>query len=222
MKKSLNLGFERGINMKVTDDVYALDSTKGNYVYIILGKEKFLIDAGRPGQGKGILKEFKSMNIQPKDIKHILITHHDIDHVGNLALLEEKTGASVWASNEDIPYICGAKNRPGIKRFFSFIMRAKKPEKINAYSENQTFEDIEVIPTPGHTPGHVCLLYNDVLFVGDLVRSSKGQLNPMASFMNWDEPVLKESIKKMNNYSFKWVCPAHGEPVLRDNLGIDI
>lgn len=202
--------------MKVTDEVYALESTKGNYAYLILGEEIILIDTGRPGQGKGLLKELKSLNIKPNDIKHILITHHDIDHIGNLALLEKETDASIWASNEDILYIYGDKNREGIKKLVSFFMRTKKPLNINQYNENQKVGNIEIIPTPGHTPGHVCLLYKDVLFVGDLLRTSKGQLGPMTSFMNWDTPMSKKSIKKVADYHFEWICPAHGEPIKRD------
>jgi len=204
------------IKMKITEDVYALDSTKGNYAYVILGDEAVLIDTGRPGQGKGILKEFESMNIKPDDIKHILITHHDVDHIGNLALLEKETGARIWASEDDIPYIYGDKNREGIKRFVSLLMRTKKPEKMIAYNGNQKIGNIEVIPTPGHTPGHVCLLYNDILFVGDLVKSSKGQITPMRTVMTWDESILKESINKITDYQFDWICPAHGEPVKID------
>ncbi len=203
--------------MKVIDNIYALDSTKGNYAYLIVDKEIVLVDTGRPGQGKGILKELKTLNIKPQDIKHILLTHHDVDHIGNLALLEGETGAKVWASKEDIPYICGEKNREGIKRLVSIIMRVKKPGNINSYPEDQKIGDIKVIPAPGHTPGHVCLLYNDVLFAGDLIRTSKGQVGPMSSFMNWNTDLSKESAKKVGNLSFNWICPAHGEPVRRNN-----
>ena len=203
--------------VKITDDVYALDSTKGNYAYLILREKNVLVDTGRPGQGKSILDEIKSMNINPEDIKKILITHHDVDHIGNASLLQQATGATLWASKEDKPYINGDVNRPGIKGLLSFFMRVKKPENIHTY-DNETIEDIKIISTPGHTPGHVCLLYKDVLFAGDLIRSSKGQLKPLASFMNWDENALKESIKKIDKYSFKWICPAHGEPVKRDKL----
>lgn len=206
------------LKMKVNDEVYALEATKNwNYAYLVSGEDKILIDTGRPGQGKGIIKELKSMNINPEDIKHILITHHDVDHVGNLAFLQEETGASIWASHEDIPYIYGDKHRPGQKRIISMFMRVKKPEKIMAYEENQTISGLKVIPTPGHTPGHVCLLYEDVLFVGDLVRTSKGKLDTMKSSMNWNESVLKKSIEKIAGYDFKWICTAHGEPVRFDN-----
>lgn len=207
--------------MKVVGNVYALDSTKGNYAYLIMDKEVTLIDTGRPGQGKGILNELKSLNIKPRDIKNILITHHDVDHIGNLALMEKETDANIWASKEDIPYICGNKNRHGIKKYLSFILRAKKPKKILSYPPDQRILDIKVVPTPGHTPGHVCLLYKDILFAGDLLRSSKGQLEPMKSFMNWDTSLLQESIKKVSNLHFKWICPAHGEPIEKDTIDIN-
>ncbi|OPY29669.1 MAG: hydroxyacylglutathione hydrolase [Methanobacterium sp. PtaU1.Bin242] len=203
--------------MKITDKVYALDSTRGNYAYIIYDDDVILIDTGRPGQGKGILKELNSMNIRPEDIKHILITHHDVDHIGNLALLEKVSDARIWASKEDIPYIIGDKNRPGIKRMVSILMRTGKPGNISTYPQKQEIEDIKIIPTPGHTPGHVCLLYEDVLLAGDLLRNSKGQLKPLASFMNDDETALRKSIDKIDQFSFKWVCPAHGEPIKIDN-----
>ncbi len=198
--------------MKIEEDVYSLKSTKGSYSYLIKDKETILIDTGNPGKFKNILKEIKSLNIYPKDIKHILLTHHDVDHIGNAALLQEETGATLWASKKDIPYILGDKNRPGIKRIATLILRSKKPEKINAYN-NQEIDDIKIIPTPGHTPGHVSFLYKDILFAGDLIRNANGVLKKQPKIGNYDEKSLKESILKMSEYSFKWVCPAHGEPL---------
>lgn len=202
--------------MKVTDNVYALESTKGSYAYIILGKEKILVDTGQMWQGKAILKELSSMNVALEDIKHIVLTHHDLDHIGNAAMLEKLTKAKLWASSEDIPYIKGDKERPGIKKLFSCIFRADKPQDIYAYNKDIKISDIEIIETPGHTPGHVCILYKDILFAGDLVKSKKGNLIPYPN-MNWDETMLKDSIKGIAKIPFKWVCPAHGKPVERCN-----
>ncbi len=206
----------RRYNLKINDEVYVFDSTKNwSCAYLILGEEKILVDTGLPGQGKGIIKELNSLNIKAKEIKHILITHHDLDHIGNLVFLEKETGAHVWASKEDIPYIYGDKSRPGLKKIISFFMRVKKPENITSFPENQKINDVEVIPTPGHTPGHVCLIYKNVLFAGDLIRNSKGQLKPMESHMNWNETILEESIEKIADYDFEWICLAHGEPIKR-------
>ena len=197
--------------MKIEENVYALESTKGSYAYLINDKEMILIDTGNPRKFKNILKEIESLNIKPKNIKHILLTHHDVDHIGNAALLQEETGATLWAPKEDIPYILGDKSRPGIKKIAALLLRSKKPEKIEAYND-QKIGDIEIIQTPGHTPGHVSFLYKDIFFTGDLVRNSNG-LKKLPKMGNSDEKSLNESIFKMSKYSFKWVCPAHGEPL---------
>ena len=204
--------------MKITETVYALDSTKGSFAYIILGREIILIDTCFPGRGKAILKELETISIKPGDIRYILITHNDVDHIGNLAFLQRETGAQVWASKVDIPYITGELKRPGIKKFISSIMKIEIPKNINAFNENQRFEDMLIIDTPGHTPGHVCFIYKDILFAGDLVVGFEGKLKPSPDFMTWDKHVLMESIKKVAGYSFKWVCPAHGKPVERKDL----
>ena len=203
--------------MKISDEVYALDSTKGNYVYLILAEEIILIDTGLPKNGIGILNELESMDIEPHDIKHILITHDDMDHVGSLALIEKASGAKIWASKEDIPYITGEINRHVIKRILNYIVKLKNPENINSYPKNGMIDDIKVINTPGHTVGHACLLYKDIMFVGDLFRTKNGEITNGPSFANWDNAIIKKSIVKIDKYDFKWICPAHGEPIRRDD-----
>ncbi len=202
--------------MKISDRVFALDSTKGSYVYVILGEEITLIDTSLPFHGDGIMKELSSMNIQPQDIKHILLTHYDLDHIGNAAKLAELTGATLWASEADRLCILGEADRPGFKKFLPYIFRVKKPESVKPYPVNGKINDITILPTPGHTPGHVCLLFEDILFAGDLVENKGGTLIPYPSFWNWDTTLLKKSIKDISDYGFQWICPAHGNPMERD------
>ncbi len=59
--------------MKITDNVFVLNRTKGSYVYIIMGKEVVLIDTGRIDMRKGILKDLRSTGVRMEDIKHILL-----------------------------------------------------------------------------------------------------------------------------------------------------
>lgn len=101
-----------------------------------------------------------------------------------------------------------------------YLIKVEKPSKLNPYEDKKEIEKlkIQVIPTPGHTPGHVCLLFQEVLFVGDLIKNEKGQLVPYPSNWNWNTDLLKESIAKLNTYSFKWICPAHGQPIERNDL----
>lgn len=204
--------------MKIIDDVYSLESTNGNLAYVIVTPPVRLIDTGHPGQGKNVIKELASLHIQPEDVRHIFLTHHDIDHIGNAAYLQRLTGAQVWASHIDIPYILGEKTRHGIKKLFSMLMRAEKPDPINPYPPVNELEGLKIIPTPGHTPGHVSLLYKDVLFAGDLVFCLNRKISLSPAVMTWDTTLEKESVRQAAALPFRWVCPAHGSPLERGNL----
>jgi len=201
--------------MQVADNVFLLQATKGAYAYLVCGAETVLIDTGLPWQGKGIIRELAAMGVQPRDIKQILLTHYDVDHIGNAALLQEATGAKLWASETEIPYIRGDRPRPGFKKYLPYLLRVRRPEKLNAYVPGESIGGVKAEPTPGHTPGHVCLLYKDVLFAGDLVENKNGRLRPYPAAWNWNGPVLRESIKTVAALPFRLVCPAHGLPIER-------
>jgi len=199
--------------MKLTDHIYMLESSRGSYVYLIKGEETVLIDTGLSFKRKGILNEIKSIGIELKDIKHILLTHHDIDHIGNVFMLRQLTGAKVWASREDIPYIYGDIDRSSFKKYLKYIFKVKVPDHIDPYIPGESVNGVEIIPTPGHTPGHVCLLYKDVLFLGDILENKDGKLRPYPQAWNWNNEAMLESIQKIANIPVKWLCPAHGMPV---------
>ena len=201
--------------MKITDEVFALDSTRGSYAYVILGKEVTLVDTSMPGRGKAMLDELKTLNVKPEDVKQILITHHDVDHIGNAAFLQKTCQAALWASKEDIPYIVAEKPRHGIKKYLTAFFKVEIPHDVKPYPEDLKMGEFQVIPSPGHTPGHVCILYHDILFAGDLVGSRDGVIKPSPGIMTWDSTLALQSIRQVGQYSFKWVCPAHGVPVQR-------
>lgn len=197
--------------MKITENVYQLDSAKGSHVFLIKGEENILIDSGMPGGAERILAELKAVGAFP--ISFILLTHHDVDHTGNAARIQEETGAQVFAPEKDIPYIMGEKKRPGIKRAVGALMKVKKPHIEGNYYERGSFGEIRTIFAPGHTPGHTIFQYRDVVFTGDLFRAKNGQMNVMPGFMNWDTDEVKKSIALLKGIEFDWLLPSHGEPV---------
>src|SRR5690242_20285468 len=146
------------IFMEITGEVHLLQSTNGSYVYLILGEEPILIDTSLPGRAPAILKELETLGLKPTDLAHILLTHHDVDHIGNAKALQQESGAKLWAPQEDLPYILGQRNREGLKRLIQAFVKVETPQIDATYAPGQRIGGIEIIPTPGHTPGHVSFL----------------------------------------------------------------
>ena len=77
----------------------------------------------------------------------------------------------------------------------------------------QIDEDLLVIPTPGHTRGHMVLLYkNKFLFTGDHLAWSPAR-DSLTAFrsVNWYSwPEQTRSMEKLLKYDFEWVLPGHG------------
>lgn len=82
-------------------------------------------------------------------------------------------------------------------------------------------DDLLAIPTPGHTPGHMVLLYkNRYLFAGDHLRWSDEFRTLVASrevcWFSWEKQI--RSVQRLIQYEFEWVLPGHGR---RAHAGAD-
>jgi len=205
--------------MKISNEVIKLDCTKGAYVFAVMGKDGVtLIDTGMPGKGGAILSELAANGIKPADVKRILLTHHDVDHIGSAAFLQEKTECQIYIHADDYPYVMEGKKREGIKRFIGALMKAQKPSGVTRI-EGNTIAEFDVIHSPGHTRGHTVYRFRGVLFLGDLVRSKDGKPLMSPQIMTWDKEVLLASIRSLPVGCAEWLCMAHGEPVKADTWG---
>ncbi len=204
--------------MKVANRVHLIDGTKGSYAYLVLGNEPVLVDTSFPGRTNRIVQSVEALGMRMSDIAHIVLTHHDPDHIGNAHALASLSGAMVWASETEIPFIHGDHKEQGIRKLISRLVRVKHPIVNRTYDNGVKIGDLEVIPSPGHTNGHVCFVVDDVLLAGDLVTTRRGKLKPAPFFLTTDKEALKRSIRDIGSLKFDVVCPAHGEPVKRSSL----
>lgn len=201
--------------MKITDEIYNLQSAGMGNAFLIQREHNILIDTGLPHRARALLAEITSLGVDPQTIDTILLTHHDLDHVGNAKALREATGATLWIGRKDAPYLLGEQPRPGRKRFLAALMGVQKPDACRHYEETSVFDGIQAIAAPGHTPGHHILQYGKIVFIGDLFRAADGRFVPMNPAMNSDAAQLRQSIGQLATLDFDLLCPSHGSPVQR-------
>lgn len=183
-------------------------------------KNVILIDAGLPGQIENIREEVEKAGVSFDRINKIIITHHDLDHIGSLSSIvkNSKSEIEVLAHSGERPYIEGDKI--GIKitpeRLSSMPDSMKETIKQLKTKVNRIVKDeenlpycggIEVIYTPGHTPGHICLYLRKykALVTGDAMNVVNNELigpNPEYTF---DMEQAMESLKKLTKYDIETV-----------------
>lgn len=215
--------------MRLTDDLHLVDGVMGANVYVILGSRPTLVDAGMPRQAGRILAHLDRLGLQPAQLEVILLTHHDIDHIGSAAALQRATGASVWAPEGDTPYILGTLPRHGLKRYLPGVLRPflgpLEPVRVDRRltEGDEVPGGFRVVATPGHTPGHISLHRPGVLIAGDLLQTprsgggpSGGRLRASSRAMSWDLTAVHGSLREVAALPCDIVLAGHGAPVLAD------
>lgn len=188
--------------------------------------ELTVIDSGMPGTTKAILKAAQQLGKEASAIKHILVTHADIDHVGSLAGLAKATGATVYASEESKPYIEAAKpppHLPAVMSLFTPLMglMQKKATINQTFTDNQTLDiadGILALHVPGHTPENYAFYWRreKVLFAADLFFGFGGTLGLTPSRISWSIESARESAVKVLDLGPTYICPGHGSVVNLD------
>lgn len=157
--------------MKISQNIYMLETTtkpiiwKGRacyaMVYAVLEQDGItLIDTGFPSQGMEILNEVRELGKRKLDVKQILLTHADLDHMGNAAWIQDKVGCPVWISEKELIYTDGRKPRFGEKQEMAETFQLVNP-RFSIYPSSGKLGGFEIIETPGHSEGHVSILYSN-------------------------------------------------------------
>ncbi len=187
-----------------------------------------LIDSGLPNRQASILKEVGHLGRQPSELKHIVITHHHVDHTGSLAALVQASGAQVYVHPLDAPIVRGEKPVPGpnpgslLGKVVGPVVSRLPAYKLRSAKVDREVQDGEVVPlvgglkavhTPGHTAGHLSYLmpgHDGVLFAGDAAGNLFGRLGPPLGMYTEDMAQAKQSLRRLAELEFDTACFGHG------------
>jgi glyoxylase-like metal-dependent hydrolase (beta-lactamase superfamily II) len=202
-----------------------------------------LIDAGLPGQWKDLQAELAAMGRRTEDIRAVLLTHGDPDHLGFAERLRREHGVPVWVHAADSARARGLESsKPSwgpmrigpVLRFLAYAATkgGLRPVHVSAVHEFADGDVLDlpgsprVIGLPGHSPGSVAFHVPsvDAVFVGDGLTTRHvltGRSGPQPAPFTDDPAQALASLERLRSTEARWVLPGHGTP-WRDGIAAAI
>ncbi|MEQ8808054.1 MAG: MBL fold metallo-hydrolase [Imperialibacter sp.] len=196
--------------------------------------ETLLIDCGYEGFLPKLEEALSEVGLSFNDVTGILITHHDIDHMGGLFEIKAKyPHLKVWSSDLEAAYIDGSKKslrliqaedcfdqlpesyKAGARHFIDQLkqMKAVAVDKVFGMGNDlELLQGVEVIHTPGHMPGHISIYLKDsrTLIAADAVVVENGELEIANPQFTLDMPAALASINKLSRLAIDNLVCYHG------------
>lgn len=208
-----------------------------NRIHPVVIRDKdhvILVDCGVKGT-LSILEDVLHKNkVNPEDITHLMITHHDQDHMGNLFAFKEKyPDVIIVTSEKEADYVSGkkeferlthaqsildtmSKEEQGDWEAFIELLKTIKPVAVDVTVKAGDIFDIcggiEILDTKGHTSGHVSLLLSkmDTVIAGDAAFLNGRKLEMAPDRFTIDKDNAQVSLEIIKDLDVKNVICYHG------------
>jgi glyoxylase-like metal-dependent hydrolase (beta-lactamase superfamily II) len=192
-----------------------------------------VIDAGVAGHWSDLQAELTAMGRSVGDIRGLILTHGDTDHVGFAERLRRDHDVPVYVHETDAPRARGKVRKTNasagpmkIGPLLGFLwyagrkggLRTSWLREVKPVADGATLElpgDPRIIHVPGHTPGSIAVHVPavDAVFVGDALTTRSvltGATGPGPAPFTLDARQAIESLAKIEALGVTWVLPGHG------------
>ena len=180
---------------KIAPNVWKLNIDSN--VYFLDLDEKIVIDTGPPQYKEKVRRELSKV-VDLDKVEKVIFTHLHYDHCGNFDLFPN---AKFFVSPEELEFFKSSK----VHSILSLDIAAKFDVELHALTELLGFD---IIKTPGHTKGSICLLYKKekVLFSGDtLFFNGSGRID----FPGAEPAKMETSLELLKKIDYKILAPGH-------------
>lgn len=165
-----------------------------NSLYFLPSSDGYIaVDAGT--NAEKAMQEMAALGIEPQNVKHVLLTHTDADHV---AALTHFPNAQIYMSEDELPMIDGTTKRNASQ--YNALPDGVDQASLILLEDGQELEiggrRVVCVKAPGHTPGSMAYRLDDAyLFTGDAARVNGGGMEPHPFTM--DEAAAQASIQRL-------------------------
>lgn len=207
--------------MEVAPDIHAVRVIGAN-AFLLVGDELTLVDAGHRGSIRMLRAYVARMGRHMRDITRIICTHGHPDHIGGVHEIAAASGARVHLHPADmerlrIPLRDVFAGRPAPGAIIAYLTRA--PSDAAALADGEivpVLGGLEVLHTPGHTPGSICLYSRErrLVIVGDMLQRMRGEVTYPNYVFTDDMGLARRSIARLAELDIDTILFSH-YPALR-------
>jgi hydroxyacylglutathione hydrolase len=191
-----------GVKLRKINDIIIIDGRGyDSNVYVF---EDVIVDTGTGQNMNYILKSIKDAGGSVDDLSLIVNTHNHYDHIGGNHYLDLDVAMH---TNDALALEEGDQDAILATMFGKSMEKMRVDRKLE---EGDKIHDFEVLLTPGHTSGSICLYDGETLISGDTVFSGGGFGRVD---LGGDIGEMMKSLERLSKLDIKHLLPGHGPAV---------